>query len=250
MSCVNPLLDVSLNRQCHHNSRLRLVGRICATDRAAVFEAVADIQRHGILLGSLFPYDILITPEGVRFLNISAVQYHRDHDKLAGLAEEYHWAALAKTFGSGLTAPSLSVGSRGRDSLSYVIPRLPSPGRPVYTTPERAIMQFVWSIMTSPHFDRDNIYPLLRFREQRQRGKSAISGDQKHRRRPKSGHQVLLAPLDDTEDRFEVLDQAVPFDEPFNPKRRSSHFTPYERRRTKLLLPREDERSDNSQNAY
>lgn len=243
MSCVNPPLDVSLNHHCHCNSRLCLVGRICATDRAAVFEAVADIQRHGILLGSLFSYDILITPNGVRFLNISAVQYHRDHDKLAGLAEEDHWAALAKTFGSGLTAHFPSLGSRGRDALSYVIPRLPSPGRPVYTTPEQAIMQFVWSVMTSPHLDRANIYPLLRFREQQRRGKSAITSDQKHRRRPKIGHQVLLAPPDDTENRFEVLDQTVPFDKPFNPKRRSSHFTPYESRRIKLLLPRENEES-------
>ncbi|OJA13933.1 hypothetical protein AZE42_01339 [Rhizopogon vesiculosus] len=212
--------------------------RICATDRAAVFEAVADIQRHGILLGSLRPYDILITPNGVRFLNISAVEFYRDHGKLAEFAEQSHWSELAKTFGPEIEARCPTLASRARDALSYIIPRLPSPGRPVYTIPDLDIMRFVWSIMTSPD---QNDYPLLRFREQQRRRKSAITDGQKHRRRPRFARQVHFAPLDYTEDRFEVLDETMPVDEPFNPKRRSSHFTPYERRKKKLLLPRDDE---------
>jgi hypothetical protein len=243
VSCVNPSLDVSLHTSLRRlNSRLILVGRVCATDRTAVFQAVADIQRHGILLGSLYVYDILITPEGVRFLNISGVEFYRDHDKLASLAEKLHWGELAKTFGPGMTAYQTSLGSRTRDALSCVIPRLPSPGRPVCTTPELAIMQFVWSVMTSPDFARFKVYPLLRFREQQRKGKSAITDDRNHRRRPKVGLSVHHAPLDYTEDRFEVLDQQIPVDEPFNPRRHSSQLTPYERPKTKkLLLPREDE---------
>jgi len=217
---------------------MSLVGRICPTDRAAVFEAVADIQRHGILLGSLVPYDILITHKGVRFLNISAVEFYTDHDKLAAMAEQFHWAELAKTFGSGMTAPYSPLGSRGRDALSYVIPRLPSPGRPVDTTPELAMLRFVWSVMTSPEFARSNLYPLLKFREQQQKG---ITNDQQHRRRGKIGRKVLIAPLDYSEDRFEELDQVVSTDEPFNPKRRFSPITPYERPKKKLLLPRDEE---------
>ncbi|KAG1842394.1 hypothetical protein DFJ58DRAFT_806427 [Suillus subalutaceus] len=208
--------------------------RVCPTDRAAVFAAVADIQRHGILLGSLVPHDILITPEGVRFLNISAVRFYKDHDQLAVEAQTSHWAELAKTFGSGMIAPHTPLGSRARNALSYVIPRLPSPGRPVYTTPELAVMQFVWSVMTSPG----------EFREQQRKVKSAITDDPKHRRRAKIGRKVLIAPLDcsESEGRFETLDQIVPAaDEPYNPKWRSSPRTPYERPDKKLLLPRDDE---------
>lgn len=219
--------------------------RVCPTDRAAVFAAVADIQRHGILLGSLLPHDILITSEGVRFLNISGVRFHKDHDQLAAKAETDHWAELAKTFGPGMTAPHTPLGSRTRDSLSYVIPRLPSPGRPVYTTPELAMMQFVWSVMTSPgEYARTDVLPLLRFRDQQRKGKSAITDDSKHRRRAKTGRKVLIAPLDcpESEDRFEELDQIIPaVDEPYNPKWRSSLRTPYERPNKKLLLPRDDE---------
>ncbi|KAG2344698.1 hypothetical protein BDR05DRAFT_931696 [Suillus weaverae] len=219
--------------------------RVCPTDRAAVFAAVADIQRHGILLGSLLPYDILITHEGVRFLNISAVRFHKDHDQLAAKAETYHWAELAKTFGSGMIAPHTPLGSRARDALSYVIPRLPSPGRPVYTTPELAMMRFVWSVMTSQgEYARSDVLPLLKFREQQQKGMSAITDNSKHRRRAKIGRKVLIAPLDclESEGRFEELDQIVPaVDEPYNPKSRSSPRTPYERPKKKLLLPRDDE---------
>ncbi|KAG1856802.1 hypothetical protein F4604DRAFT_1685439 [Suillus subluteus] len=219
--------------------------RVCPTDRAAVFAAVADIQRHGILLGSLVPHDILITPEGVRFLNISAVRFYKDHDQLAVEAQTSHWAELAKTFGSGMIAPHTPLGSRARNALSYVIPRLPSPGRPVYTTPELAVMQFVWSVMTSPgEFARSDVLPLLKFREQQRKVKSAIADDPKYRRRAKIGRKVLIAPLDcsESEDRFETLDQIVPAaDEPYNPKWRSSPRTPYERPDKKLLLPRDDE---------
>ncbi|KAG2078450.1 hypothetical protein BDR04DRAFT_1064114 [Suillus decipiens] len=223
-----------------------IVGRrVCPTDRAAVFAAVADIQRHGILLGSLLPHDILITHEGVRFLNISGVRFYKDHDELAAKAETSHWAELAKTFGSGMIAPYTPLGSRARDSLSYVIPRLPSPGRPVYTTPELAVMRFVWSVMTSPgEYARSDVRPLLKFRDQQQKVKSAITNDSKHRKRADFGRKVLIAPLDcsESENRFEELDQIVPAaDEPYHPKRRSSPHTPYERPTKKLLLPRDDE---------
>ncbi|KAG1873450.1 hypothetical protein C8R48DRAFT_629166 [Suillus tomentosus] len=220
--------------------------RVCPTDRAAVFAAVADIQRHGILLGSLLPHDILITEEGVRFLNISGVQFYKDHDKLAVEAETSHWAELAQTFGSGMLAPHTPLGSRARDALSYVIPRLPSPGRPVYTTPELAMMRFVWSVMTSPgEFARTDVLPLLKFRDsEQQRKRSVVTHDPKHRRRAKISRKVLIAPLDcsESENRFEELDQIVPTDdEPYNPKWRSSQHTPYERPKKKLLLPRDDE---------
>ncbi|KAG1740670.1 hypothetical protein EDB19DRAFT_1828469 [Suillus lakei] len=217
--------------------------RVCPTDRAAVFAAVADIQRHGILMGSLLPHDILITPEGVRFLNISAVRFYKDHDLLAAAAETSHWAELAKTFGSGMIAPHTPFGSRAREALPYVIPRLPSPGRPVYTSPELAMMRFVWSVMTSPgEFARSDVQPLLKFREQQRKGKSAVTNDPKHRRCARISRKVLIAPLDFSEDRFEELDQIVPVDdEPYNPKWRSSPRTPYERPNKKLLIPRDDE---------
>jgi hypothetical protein len=235
-----PILGRKFRSLRHRDSCSCLVGRICPTDRAAVFEAVADIQKHGILLGSLDLHDILITPKGVRFLNISAVKFYKDHDELAGLAEKSHWAELAKTFGLRMTGPCIPLGSRTRDALSYIIPRLPSPGRSVYTTPELAILQFVWSVMTSPAWAHSDTLPLIRFRKQQRKGKPAITDGQKSRRRSKIDRPVLLAPLDYTEDRFEVLDQTVPVDEPFNPKRRPSQFTPYERPK-KLLLPREDD---------
>lgn len=229
--------------------------RVCPTDRAAVFAAVADIQKHGILLGSLVPHDILITEEGVRFLNISAVRFHKDHDKLAAEAETSHWGDLAKTFGSGMITPYVPLGSRGRDSLSYVIPRLPSPGRPVFSTPEQAMMRFVWSVVTSPReYARSDVRPLLKFRDKQQqrKGKLAIADDPKHGNRFKN-RKVLIAPLDYSEDRFEELDQIVPArfeeldeiapadDAPYNPKCHSSSRTPYKRPNKKLLLPRDDE---------
>jgi hypothetical protein len=94
------------------------------------------------------------------------------------------------------------------------------------------MMQFVWSVMTSQKYARTDVLPLLRFRDQQRKGKSAITDDSRHRRRAKIGRKVLIVPLccQESEGRFEELDQIVPaVGEPYNPKSRSSLRTPYER---------------------
>jgi len=130
-----------------------LIGRsVTSADRSAVFEAVADIQRHGVCF--MFQRsNIYITERGVRFASASTAKYYQDHDELAREAE-FAWKALIGIFAhvdDGPLQGQLS-GSRSTGSSAFIMPRLPSPNHPVALTAEEAIIRWVWSITTSDEF--------------------------------------------------------------------------------------------------
>ncbi|KAF9238649.1 hypothetical protein BU15DRAFT_62386 [Melanogaster broomeanus] len=138
-------------------------GGITLADRPAVFEAVADIQRHGVLL-RFQRNDIFITKQGVRFASMSSATLYRDQDALAEAAESVHWKTLADMFDNIDNDPfggQLSS-SRSMPSTSYVIPRLPSPGRPVSFTAEEAFIRWAFSFMTSDEPCRSNFTALAK----------------------------------------------------------------------------------------
>lgn len=126
-------------------------GFVTSADRFAVFEAVADIQRHGVLF-SFQICDIYITEQGVRFASACSAKYYRDRDALAEEAK-FTWKTLADMF-KDIPLRGWLSGSRSMGSNAFIIPRLPSPGRPITPTPEEAIIRWAWSITTSDEFCR------------------------------------------------------------------------------------------------
>ncbi|KAG8215335.1 hypothetical protein J3R82DRAFT_8929 [Butyriboletus roseoflavus] len=156
---VGIMLEAHVGRMypCCHTyfiKGLSNTGCVTPADRFAVFEAVADIQRHGIFF-SVQICDIYITEQGVRFASASTAKYYRDRDALAEEAK-FTWKILGDMFDHMDDEPFgvwLS-GSRSMGSNAFIIPRLPSPGRPITMTPEEAIIRWVWSVTTSDEFCR------------------------------------------------------------------------------------------------
>lgn len=165
-----------------------VIGRsITCGDRAAVFGAVADIQRHGVLLGGLNRGDIYITDHGVKFTNIAAASYHRNLDELADEAEICHWNRLAQIFDYDLEDGRCMTVSSSRPyrSFFFVIPRLPTPGRPVRLTHEEMMLRWTWATQ--------NTYPqpkVARF--------PRLTGNSRQEKCPERG-VISLPPDDDSE---------------------------------------------------
>ncbi|KAF9221735.1 hypothetical protein BS17DRAFT_757107 [Gyrodon lividus] len=170
------------------------IGRgITLADRPAVFEAVADIQRHGVLL-RFSRSDIIITKQGVRFASMSPAKKYQDQDALAEVAESAHWKTLADIFDHIDDDPfggQLNI-SRSLKSASYVIPRLPSPGRPIAFTPEDAVIRWAWSIATSDQLCRSNFSALMQALYRSSKRSTVVRRD----KRVKGGGGALLSPDD------------------------------------------------------
>ncbi|KAH7882777.1 hypothetical protein F5I97DRAFT_1931378 [Phlebopus sp. FC_14] len=212
------------------------------SDRAAVYEAVAELQRHGLLFRGLLRSDLYITKQGVRFTNICSMLWFKDHDKLAEEAEFYHWQSLAQIFDEELNSPfvpSLSS-SRGISSSCYVIPRLPSPGRPVLSTPAQAIINLAWSIAIS-----DEWYnvpeALARLADLYRRPKRSQTTARRNKR-VKGDGRALLPPDDILEKQTRSLeppsDEPLVVTRPYNPGNRPHPYSAPRR----LLLPQDDDR--------
>ncbi|KAH0834087.1 hypothetical protein J3R83DRAFT_11372 [Lanmaoa asiatica] len=216
-----------------------LVGR-CVTpaDRSAVFEAVADIQQHGISF-SFQICDIYITKRGVRFASASSAKHYRDRDTLAEEAK-FTWQTLADIF-NHMEDESLRgrlSGSRSMGSSAFIIPRLPSPGRPLTLTPEEAIIRWVWSITTSDQFCRFQGYAFMKLRTLYR------SSEHLPNRRDKriKGDSRALLPPDDFSGDLEVSGARIEsVDEPLIVNRGLvARRHPYARPTSKrLLLPQE-----------
>ncbi|KIK98451.1 hypothetical protein PAXRUDRAFT_823873 [Paxillus rubicundulus Ve08.2h10] len=157
--CFELLAHVSKNGAIIGLMMEAYIGRgITLADRSAVFEAVADIQRHGVLL--MFARgDILITKQGVRFASLSSAKKYQDQDELAKVAESVHWKTLADMFDNIDHDPfgGCLSSSRTMQAGSFVIPRLPTPGRPFAFTPEELVIRWAWSIATSDALCRSNL---------------------------------------------------------------------------------------------
>lgn len=71
-------------------------------DRSLVYDAVAKIQRNGLLYYSMRAHNIIITDDGkVRFIYLDySIAYFEPHEleELERRAEEYHWKALQDIF--------------------------------------------------------------------------------------------------------------------------------------------------------
>lgn len=215
-------------------------GCITPADRTAVFEAVSDIQRHGIFF-TFQICDIYITERGVRFASASTAKYYRDRDALAEEAE-FTWKTLADIFNHMDEDPLKGrlSGSRSMGSSTVIIPRLPSPGHPIAPTPEEAIIRWAWSITTSDEFCRLQDYAFIKLHTLY--GSSEHSATRRHKRI--KGDSRALLPPDDFSGDVEASDTRIEsLDEPFVVNRGAVvRRHPYARPRSKrLLLPQESD---------
>ena len=214
----------------------------CATpaDRTAVYEAITDILRHGIYF--LFDIaDIYITARGVRFASASSAKYYQDRDVLAKEAE-FMWETLANIFDHMDDDPLKDrlVGSRLLGSCGFIIPRLPSPGRPIATTPEEAIIRWIWSITLS---DECYYFNDLAFKKLHALYGSSERSVTRREKRIKGDNRALLPPDDFSCDLGVAVARTGSMDKPLVANRASvARQHPYARpRSTRLLLPKESE---------
>ncbi|KIJ64388.1 hypothetical protein HYDPIDRAFT_112397 [Hydnomerulius pinastri MD-312] len=182
------------------------IGRgITRSDRSAVFEAVAAIQRHGILMPMPRRSEIYITDQGVRFSDICGVKWYKDHDKLAKIAETTVWEVLADMFDNlddDPVAGQLNA-SRYLRGGTYVIPRLPTPGRPVSLSPEQSMIHLAWSIAISDELCRSNFTSIAKLQYLYRPSKHSSTA--RRDKRAKSGNRALLPPDDVLEGQAHLL---------------------------------------------
>lgn len=215
-------------------------GCVAPADRSAVFEAVADIQRHGIFFWFQI-CDIYITERGVCFADASNAKYYRDRDALAEEAK-VTWKTLADIFNhmDDNHLRGRLTGSRSLSSSAFIIPRLPSPGRPITLTPQEAIIRWVWSITTSDEFCQGHTFIKLHMLY-RSSEHSAIAT--RRDKRIKGDNRALLPPDDFSGELEASVTRVVSLDEPLVVNRcRVARHHPYARPTSKrLLLPQESD---------
>ncbi|KAF8841880.1 hypothetical protein BDN67DRAFT_1002045 [Paxillus ammoniavirescens] len=192
--CFELLAHVSKNGTIIGLMMEAYIGRgITLADRSAVFEAIADIQRHGILL-RFSRNDIFITKQGVRFASMCSATKYQDQDALTEAAESVHWETLADMFDNIDHDPFggyLSC-SRSMPASSFVIPRLPTPGRPIAFTPEETIIRWAWSIATSDEPCRSNLTAFTKLQALHRSSKRSTVA--RRDKRVKGDGRALLSP--------------------------------------------------------
>ncbi|EGO03028.1 hypothetical protein SERLA73DRAFT_176533 [Serpula lacrymans var. lacrymans S7.3] len=214
--------------------------QIIASDRAAVYEAVADIQSHGILHGGLLEDNIYVTDQGIRFTNLSAVTYYHDRDELAKEAEILHWKILARIFDVQVDSNDRIGPIRNIKTNTIVIPRLPTPDRPLSATQELAMMHLIWSIYITPMkggwkpFCDPQKYAWRYLVENTMKKWSAQNLGKGHENKQwRHRKKVITAPRDVLETEEDVIDTATHYDqdEPLAISLRSSkgRLHPYHR---------------------
>ncbi|KAN0079906.1 hypothetical protein V8E55_009472 [Tylopilus felleus] len=216
--------------------------RVTRADRSAVFEAVADILQHGVFF-AFDTYGIYITERGVRFTDACSAKYYQDRDALAKEAD-FMWKTLARIFNPTTEVDPYNAAliphSRSCNSTAIIMPRLPSPGRPITLTPEEAQIRWVWSIVTS---DDLGLFPLSALTKlQTLYGRSEHSATRRGRRI--RGDRRALLPSDDVSSDLEAFTTRVgPVDGPLVVNGISvTRHHPYRRPRSRqLLLPQESD---------
>lgn len=117
------------------------------SDRTAVYEAVAKMQRKGIIHRSLNAGNIFITDDGVRFLGISSVLFFEDEEILQEMAQRWHWDRLVDVFEELKDKPfNDHPWMRKIPAPALPLPRLPSPGRELPPVPDSSKMWFLFSL--------------------------------------------------------------------------------------------------------
>ncbi|KIM89957.1 hypothetical protein PILCRDRAFT_2217 [Piloderma croceum F 1598] len=121
------------------------------SDRAAVYDAVARIQRQGVIYRDIASGEIFITDTGVRFGGgVSSVILVEDKKKLEEEAEFWHWGKLERLFNKLKDAPFNNAWwTRKMSSMEVLIPRLPSPSRPLPIISNFSQLTFVFALFTA-----------------------------------------------------------------------------------------------------
>lgn len=177
----------------------------------------------------------------MRFASASSAKYYRDGDALAEEAK-FTWKMLADIFNHMDDDPlrgQLS-GSRSMGSNAVIIPRLPSPGRPITLTPEEATIRWAWSIMTSDEFWKFQSPALTKLQTLHRSSKHSATRSGK---RIKGDSRALLSP-DDFSGNLETSTARIEsVDEPLIVSRGAvARWHPYARPTSKrLLLPQESD---------
>ena len=183
--------------------------------------------------------DIYITEQGVRFAGASNAKYYRDRDALAEEAE-FTWRTLADIFNhmDDDRMRGRLTGSRSLSSSAFIIPRLPSPGRPITLTPEEAIIRWVSSITTSDAFCEGSA--LIKLHKLYRPSKHSATRRDK---RIKGDNRALLPPDDFSGELEASVARVVSLDEPLVVNRYPvARHHPYARPTSKrLLLPQESD---------
>jgi hypothetical protein len=120
-------------------------------DRAAVYQAVARMQRKNIIYRGIASGEIFITATGVRFgEGISSVIFVRDKMELEKEAEFWHWGKLEQLFNKLKDAPFNDAWwTRKMSSMEIIIPRLPSPTLPSPIIPNFSQLVFAFALLVS-----------------------------------------------------------------------------------------------------
>ncbi|TFK48199.1 hypothetical protein OE88DRAFT_1810509 [Heliocybe sulcata] len=107
-------------------------------DREAVYDAVANLQKHGVIYRGISKISIIMTDKGVRFAQPStAISLPEDQiEEIEWLAEVWHWSKLKELFDELKQARNPMVLPRLFIPYSIVIPRLPSLFRELVLDPE------------------------------------------------------------------------------------------------------------------
>jgi len=123
------------------------------SDRAVVYEAMTRMQRKNVIYRDIASGDIFITDKGVRFSKgISSVIYVEDKVKLEEEAAWWHWGKLEELFAKLKDAPFNNAWyTRRMSSTEVLIPRLPSPARPLSFSPNLSKLVHAFSLyVTEP----------------------------------------------------------------------------------------------------
>jgi hypothetical protein len=128
------------------------------SDRAAVYEAVARIQQKNLVYRDIHSGEIFITDTGVRFgRGLYSVKYVRDKAELEAKASLCHWEELKELFDRLKVAPGNTAWwTRRLVSAEILIPRLPSPTRPMPTIRNFSKLAFAFAILIISPEDFEN----------------------------------------------------------------------------------------------
>ena len=121
------------------------------SDRAAVYEAVARIQQKNLVYCDIDSGEIFITDTGVRFgRGLYSVKYVRDKAELEAKAAYWHWKMLEELFDRLKVAlGNTARWTRRMVSTEVLIPRLPSPTRPMPTIRNFSKPAFAFAIFVT-----------------------------------------------------------------------------------------------------
>ncbi|KAF7373626.1 hypothetical protein MSAN_00573000 [Mycena sanguinolenta] len=98
-------------------------------DRSAVYKAIAQIERAGLLFTGIHTSNIMITADGqVRFLSLCALMRQPDDPiKRAEECEYWHWEQLEKVFEELKLSRNPIPPPREQRSTSFFLPQFPAP---------------------------------------------------------------------------------------------------------------------------